>query len=113
MDIFIVGVISIVIYGFGEWNGNFVSVVVVFEIVIVVGDVVKFFCDVESFYGVVVGLGVVGVIVWIIFDIQLSYMVWQYVYQNLLFVKMWENFDMIMVSGYSVSFFIDWQNQLI
>lgn len=75
LDIIVVGVISIVMYGLGNKNGNFVIVVYVFEFVYVNGDVVKYLCglfyldELNFIQVVVVGLGVFGVIIWIILDI--------------------------------------------
>lgn len=112
-DISIAGAISTATHGSGERNGNLASAVAALEIVTAAGDVVKLSRDAESFHGAVVGLGAVGVIARITLDIQPSYTVRQYVYQNLSLAKMRENFDTIMASGYSVSLFTDWQNQLI
>lgn len=62
IEFFIVGVISIVVYGLGDRNGSFVIVIIVVEMVIFIGEFVYFFCYEDIFFGVVVGLGVLGVI---------------------------------------------------
>ncbi len=58
-----------------------------------------------------VGLGALGVITKITLDIQPTYQMRQYVYENLSFSAMKNHFDAIQASAYSVSLFTDWQNQ--
>jgi xylitol oxidase len=61
----------------------------------------------------VVGLGALGVITRITLDIQPTYAVRQYVYQDMPLAQMKDHFDDIQSSGYSVSLFTDWQKQRI
>jgi alditol oxidase len=67
--------------------------------------------DGDVFRGAVVGLGALGVITKITLDIQPTYQMRQYVYENLSFSAMRDRFDAIEASAYSVSLFTDWQNQ--
>ena len=69
--------------------------------------------DGETFLGAVVGLGALGVITKVTLDIQPTYMIRQYVYENLPLDEMKQHFDAIEGSAYSVSLFTDWQNQRI
>jgi xylitol oxidase len=69
--------------------------------------------DGEQFRGAVVGLGALGVITRITLDIQPTYSVRQYVYENLPLAQMKTHFDEIQASGYSVSLFTDWQKQRV
>ena len=69
--------------------------------------------DGETFRGAVVGLGALGVITRITLDIQPTYTVRQYVYEDLPLDQMKDHFDEIQASGYSVSLFTDWQKKRI
>jgi xylitol oxidase len=69
--------------------------------------------DGETFHGAMVGLGALGVITKITLDIQPTYQMRQYVYENLPFAELKQHFDAIMSSAYSVSLFTDWQEQRI
>lgn len=102
-------------HGSGEQNGNLSTAVAALEMVIANGDVVKLSRHSEPnlFKGAVVGLGALGVITKVTLDIQPTYQMRQYVYQNLPLSQMKEHFDAIQASGYSVSLFTDWQKQRI
>src|SRR6266852_4951600 len=67
----------------------------------------------RSFWGTVVGLGAVGVITKVTLDIQPTFLMQQYVYENLPLSELVHNFDAIESSAYSVSLFTDWQKQRI
>jgi alditol oxidase len=111
----IAGACSTATHGSGEKNGNLATAVSAVEIVNAAGDVVKLSrkSDGEQFRGAVVGLGALGVITRITLDIQSTYSVRQYVYENLPLAQMKAHFDDIQASGYSVSLFTDWQNQRV
>jgi alditol oxidase len=111
----VVGACMTATHGSGEKNGNLASAVSELEIVTASGDVLKLSRarDRESFNGAVVGLGALGVITSITLDVQPSYMMRQYVYQNLPFSALQDHFDAIESSAYSVSLFTDWQKQRV
>ena len=111
----IAGASSTATHGSGEKNGNLATAVSGLEIVTAAGDVLKLSrkADGEVFSGAVVGLGALGVITRITLDIQPTYQVWQYVYEDMPLAQMKDHFDDIQSSGYSVSLFTDWQNQRI
>jgi alditol oxidase len=111
----IAGASSTATHGSGERNGNLASAVSALEIVTAAGDLVKLSreADGEVFRGAVVGLGAIGVIARVTLDIQPTYLVRQYVYEDMPFAQMQDHFDDIQSSGYSVSLFTDWQNQRI
>src|ERR1019366_5236363 len=111
----IAGACSTATHGSGEKNGNLATAVSALEIVTAAGDVVKLSrtADGEVFLGAVVGLGALGVITRITLDIQPTYAVRQYVYEDLPLAQMKDHFDDIQSSAYSVSLFTDWQKQRI
>jgi|HubBroStandDraft_1064217.scaffolds.fasta_scaffold02459_3 xylitol oxidase len=111
----IAGASSTATHGSGEKNGNLATAVSGLEMVTAAGDVVKLSrkADGEGFRGAVVGLGALGAIARITLDIQPTYLVRQYVYEDMPLAQMKDHFDDIQSSGYSVSLFTDWQNQRI
>jgi xylitol oxidase len=111
----VVGACMTATHGSGEKNGNLASAVSALEIVTASGDVLKLSRarDGASFNGAVVGLGALGVITSITLDVQPSYRMRQYVYENLPFSALQDHFDAIESSAYSVSLFTDWQKQRV
>ena len=111
----IAGACSTATHGSGEKNGNLATAVSALEIVTAAGEVVKLSrqIDGEAFRGAVVGLGALGVITKITLDVQPTFMMRQYVYENLPLSEMRDHFDAIESSAYSVSLFTDWQKQRI
>src|ERR1700678_912339 len=91
-------------HGSGEKNGNLATAVSGLEIVTAAGDVVKLSRNAggEVFRGAVVGLGALGVIARVTLDIQPTYAMRQYVYEDLPLAQMKDHFDEIQSSAYSV-----------
>ena len=102
-------------HGSGEENGNLATAVSGLQIVTAGGDVRELSRgkDGEAFRGAVVGVGALGVTTRITLDVQPTFTMRQYVYENLRLSDMKENFDAIESSAYSVSLFTDWQNERI
>jgi alditol oxidase len=69
--------------------------------------------DGEKFSGAVVSLGALGVITKVMLDVQPTFLMRQYVYQNMPLSELKNHFDAIESSAYSVSLFTDWQRQQI
>ncbi len=109
----IAGACSTATHGSGDKNGNLATAVSALEIVAATGDVVELSRqrDPEGFAGAVVGLGALGVITRITLDLQPTFAMRQYVYENLPLRQLQDHFDAIQSSAYSVSLFTDWQNQ--
>lgn len=111
----VAGACSTATHGSGDANGNLATAVSALEFVTASGDTVKLSRNEssEKFHGVVIGLGALGVITKITLDIQPRYEMRQYVYENLPFREVKQNFAAIMSSAYSVSLFTDWQKQRV
>jgi len=111
----VAGACSTATHGSGERNGNLASAVSGLEMVTASGDVLKLLRerDGETFRGAVVGLGALGVITRVTLDIQPTFMMRQYVYENLPLSALKDHFDAIESSGYSVSLFTDWQKERV
>ncbi len=111
----VAGAISTATHGSGQKNGNLATAASGLEIVTADGKVVNLSRerDAETFNGAVVGLGALGVITKVTLDIQPSFKMRQYVYEELHLSELKDHFDAIESSAYSVSLFTDWQKQRI
>jgi xylitol oxidase len=111
----VAGACSTATHGSGQRNGNLATAASGLEVATADGTIVNLSRerDGETFNGAVVGLGALGVITKVTLDIQPSFMMRQYVYEDLPLRELKEHFDAIESSGYSVSLFTDWQKQRI
>ncbi len=111
----VAGACTTATHGSGEKNGNLSTAVSALEFIAADGSVVGLSRDRdgETFHGAVVGLGALGVITKITLDVQPTFQMRQYVYEDLPFSEMKDHFDEIEASGYSVSLFTDWQKQRV
>jgi len=111
----VAGALTTATHGSGQKNGNLATAASGLEIVTADGNVVNLSRerDPETFNGAVVGLGALGVITKVTLDIQPSFKMRQYVYENLPLSELKDHFDAIESSGYSVSLFTDWQKQRV
>jgi alditol oxidase len=111
----VAGACTTATHGSGQKNGNLATAASGLEIVTADGKVVNLSRerDGETFNGAVVGLGALGVITKVTLDIQPSFVMRQYVYENLPLSELKDHFDAIESSGYSVSLFTDWQKHRI
>ena len=64
----------------------------------------------ETFEGAVVALGGLGVVTRVTLATEPAFAMQQYVYEDMASVDLYEHFDEVMSSAYSVSLFPDWQD---
>jgi xylitol oxidase len=111
----IAGAIATATHGSGVANGNLSTAVSGIEFINAAGDLVSLSKnkDGELFHGAVVALGALGVVTKVTLDLHPAFNMKQVVYRNLAMKELEKNFNEIMASGYSVSFFTDWKNKNI
>ncbi|MDX2149650.1 MAG: FAD-binding protein [Bryobacteraceae bacterium] len=111
----VAGACSTATHGSGEKVRNLSSAVAGLEFVNASGDVVRLSraADGETFRGAVVGLGALGVITTVTLDVEPTYSIRQYVYQDVPLTQARDHFDAIQASGYSVSLFTDWRKRVM
>jgi xylitol oxidase len=109
----IAGACSTATHGSGDKNGNLATAISALELVTASGDVVPLSrkADGETFRGAVVGLGALGVITKVTLDVQPTFQMRQYVYQNMSMDEWQNDFEAIESSAYSVSLFTNWQGR--
>lgn len=102
-------------HGSGVKNGNLATAVSGMELITANGEVrtLSRAKDGDTFNAAVVHLGALGVVTKVTLDIQPTFLMRQYVYENLPTEQLKDNFEAIMSAGYSVSLFSDWQNHRI
>ena len=108
----VVGACATATHGSGSNNGNLSTAVSAMQIVTHDGSIhtITRAQNPDIFPGAVVHLGALGVLTAITLDVQPTYQVAQFVYENLSFDHLEHHLDEIFLSGYSVSLFTDWQN---
>ncbi len=107
----VIGACMSATHGSGDALGNLATAVSGLEMVTANGDLITFRRDKDGdrFFGAVVALGTLGIVTRITLDLVPSFAVQQHIYQKLPLTQLYESFDAIMGSGYSVSLFPTWQ----
>jgi alditol oxidase len=98
-------------HGSGVTNGNLATAVRAIEMVAASGDLVVLDRDTDGaqFPGAVVALGMLGIVTSMTLDVEPTYDVAQYVYDDLPFSDLREHLDETLSAAYSVSAFTDWR----
>lgn len=100
-------------HGSGDRNGNLSTAVKAIELIKADGSIVQIDQSHPDFYGTVVNLGAIGVITKIALEVQPTYEVAQFVFEDLSMDTLKDHFDEIFQSGYSVSLFTHWLDRKI
>jgi xylitol oxidase len=111
----VAGSISTATHGSGIGNGNLATAVRALDIVRADGELIHLSQekDGEHFLGTVVAFGALGIVYQVSLDIQPSYQMKQYVFENLPMAQLGHHFDQIIGAAYSVSLFTDWRGDSI
>jgi alditol oxidase len=104
----VAGAVATASHGSGDRNGNLATAVARLELVGSDGNILTAARGHPDFEGLVVGLGAVGAITRIVLDVEPAYQVRQEVFEGLRWETLFEQFDAISSSGYSVSVFTRW-----
>ena len=104
----VAGAVATATHGSGVTCGNLATAVAGLEIVTSRGEVMKVSRGDPDFDGMVVGLGALGAVTRITLDVQPTYEVKQRVFESLSWKALYDHFDEITSSGYSVSVFTRW-----
>jgi xylitol oxidase len=104
----VAGAICTATHGSGDHTGNLATAVAGLEIITSDGGVVEATRGDPEFDGLVVGLGAVGAVVRVTLSVGPTYEVRQRVFEGLRWESLFEHFDAIFASGYSVSAFSRW-----
>ncbi len=104
----VAGAVATGTHGSGNDNGSLATAVAEIEILTGDGEVVELNRGTGAFRGAVVNLGALGVVTRLVLDIEPTFDVRQYVFQDLPFDELLRNFDEISGTAYSVSVFTDW-----
>lgn len=95
-------------HGSGQHNGNLATAVSALEFVAADGELVTLRRGQPEFAGAVVGLGALGVVTSLTLDIEPTYQVQQWVYDDLPRAALAEHWAELLGAAYSVSMFTDW-----
>jgi xylitol oxidase len=104
----VAGAIATGTHGSGDRNGNLGTAVAGLEIVTSKGEIVRGARGDPDFDGMVVGLGALGAVTRITLDVEPAFDARQRVFEGLSWEMLFDHFEEIMSSGYSVSIFTSW-----
>jgi xylitol oxidase len=102
-------------HGSGVGNGNLATAVRAIELVSARGEltILDREADGDLFLAHVVGLGALGVVTAMTLDVQPTFQMRQYVYENLPTERLHDSLETVLSRAYSVSLFTDWQTRFV
>ena len=104
----VAGAVATATHGSGDAHGNLATAVAALELVTSGGDVITAARGDPDFDGLVVGLGAIGAVTRLTLDVEPAYAISQQVFDDLSWDALYERFDEVTASGYSVSVFTRW-----
>lgn len=108
----VVGAVTTATHGSGSRIGNLATAVAALDILTASGDIVTLTRETDdAFFGAVVSLGALGVVVGLTLDVEPDYQVRQDVFTGLPFAVMEADFDAVFDAATSVSVFTDWRGE--
>jgi len=102
------GALATASHGSGNRNGNLATAVSAIDLVTSDGELRHLRRGDHDFDGAVVGLGALGAATRITLDLEPAYEIRQYVFEGLSWESLFDHFDEITASAYSVSVFTRW-----
>jgi xylitol oxidase len=102
------GAVATATHGSGDANGNLATAVTALELVTSDGDILHVSRGDDDFAGMVVNVGALGVVTRITLEVQPSFLMRQEIFVHLPWDVLFDQFDTVMASAYSVSLFIDY-----
>jgi alditol oxidase len=104
----VAGAVATATHGSGDRNGNLATSVSELEFATSEGELMTARRGAPGFDGIVVGLGAIGVVTRVVLDVEPAFDVRQRVFERLRWDALFEHFDELTASGYSVSVFTLW-----
>ncbi|KUL30547.1 FAD-binding protein [Actinoplanes awajinensis] len=104
----VAGAVATATHGSGVRHGNLATAVAGLEIVRADGELITLARGDADFPGAVAALGALGPVVALTLDVQPSFELRQYVYENLPVAAVRSQLEQILAGGYSVSLFTTW-----
>ncbi len=104
----VAGAVATATHGSGDALGNLATSVAAMTLVRSDGELMRVARGDPDFDGMVVGLGALGVVTALTLDVEPAFDVRQRVFEDLSWDALFDNFDAIFASGYSVSAFCRW-----
>jgi alditol oxidase len=104
----VAGAVATATHGSGDGNGNLATAASALDLVTSDGEFRHMRRTDPDWGGAAVGLGALGAVTRITLDVEPAYMVRQHVFEALPWDALFEHFDAITASGYSVSAFTRW-----